>query len=833
MESILQTNMEPIRFYSGDENGVVIEKKDYDNSIFVNQYKQGLRLMDELSHRIKHSDGVSYPNIIAFCGDRGEGKTSCMLSVKEIIQKEDDELIKSLIGDSQLNPKIYDFLPMIEPAFFDREHNILELVIGQLFAIFKEQNEILKSKNLFDVEKQRKVLKRFNKVKKCITLLIANDSNLYDAIEELDELAASMSLRTEMNSLIDAYLDYVGKEMLVIMIDDMDYNWEEAYDMTKMLSKYLGGEQCIIMVSVSIQQLIDVTKTSFENDINHRDTTIVFDKIASKYINKLIPLHYRVEMPKVTDMSERKLIIVDNMGTEKSLGSVKHTMVQLIFDKTRYLFYNSELNVSMIVPDDLRSLRHLLGLLLSMDDYDKSSDDKEVKARNLENKRTFTSYLYHTWSQQLKKKDREFVQRLVYNDQSTVNKLVVQYLKTYIETHQMSEGLYKDILSPANYSYNISIGDVFYVMNYIERNAIDRESKLLVFFLKSYYSIMLYTYYDDITKDIDALHPVRVNRDDEIFRMDSWFYTTNSLQGIVNGSYFTYQPSELLRPTIQGEEAASDLVCMDSLQFNALLSDIRNNMDRYPTMTEVTKRDFEQSFRLVELFMLSISRRSYQKDKGEVQIERSRPNPYYVESFGEDVYYYVYDILAPFVNLINVKFTYDRFAPMGGNLYNFALAHEWSLLRKMMAKVVEDDRSEKKDALDYQEMRLVSDAVIRNAEILTMLKEKLESLDNTTIYEDAPGRFIAAFYRLLRNNIGIKTYEKMADGKYKAIKYRFLQVIENELDLCNQALFGSLLLSYTEQEIKEKKTKSFDNKMEVGEISSQGDIIDEHPEGSH
>ena len=76
-------NSVPLRFYQGDENGVVIEKGNYDTSIFRNQYAQALKLINELASRKDEGHDASRPNIIAFCGNRGEGKTSCMMTVLE------------------------------------------------------------------------------------------------------------------------------------------------------------------------------------------------------------------------------------------------------------------------------------------------------------------------------------------------------------------------------------------------------------------------------------------------------------------------------------------------------------------------------------------------------------------------------------------------------------------------------------------------------------------------------------------------------------------------------------------------------------------------------
>ena len=809
MESLQNSKDMPIFFYKGDENGVVIEKKDYVKSIFRNQYTQALQLINELSERAIEDNGgetekdVSYPNIIAFCGDRGEGKTSCMLTVRHIIETHDTEAYKVLTGTLPIIAlKEYQFLNLIEPSFFDQEHNILELVIGQLFREFKKYD---KDETINGSEQYMKVLKLFNRVKKCATLLTTKETNLYDSIEELDELAASMSLRKCLDDLIEAYLKLSGGKLLVITIDDMDYNWQGAYDMTKMLSKYLSGKHCIIMVSVSIQQLVEVVKTSFENDVQHEDTTIAFDTIAAKYVNKLIPLHFRVEMPKILDLSDRPLHILEKDGSEiadaEAIGSVKHTIVDLIFKKTRYLFYNSVQSVSLIVPDDLRSLRHLLGMLLSMEDYDKNTQDENKKRNNQENKRKFQSYLFHTWTQQLSKEDQAFSQRLVYNDQSTVNKLVVNYLKNKVDASVQESPYYKEILSSANYTYNISIGDVFYVLDYIERNAVDRESKLLVFFVKSYYSIMLYTYYDTITTNIETLHPKKKKTDKEIYKVDSWFYKTNSLQRIVNGSYFTYKPQELLRSKLNGDDVAVDMLCIYANGLNAHLQALWNDKGRYAAMSKVEKIQFEARFRMAELFMLFVSRRSYMKNDGRVEIAREKANPYFVESFGNDMSFYVFDLMAPFVNLINIKFTYDRYEEMANGFYQYALEHEWSLLRKMMSKVVENDVSEKRNDLTYQEMRLVSDAVIRNAEILTMLKERIESLDNAFIDESMPSKIMAGFFKLLVKNADTRTYE-IQNGEYRRIGYKFIEAIAEELEQTDEAVFYQLLYAYSEAQTK-------------------------------
>lgn len=48
--------------------------------------------------------------------------------------------------------------------------------------------------------------------------------------------------------------------------------------------------------------------------------------------------------------------------------------------------------------------------------------------------------------------------------------MVVSYLSQYITDEAKSDGsLIANILKPQNYSYNISVGDVFYIIHHLEK----------------------------------------------------------------------------------------------------------------------------------------------------------------------------------------------------------------------------------------------------------------------------------------------------------------------------------------------------------------------------
>lgn len=759
----------PVKFYEGEENRVVLETRCDDDSIFTNQYKRAKDIIRAFGCYGGEKKHISSSNIVAFCGDRGEGKTSCMMSLTK-----------------QLPQDTFEILEPIDPSFFDDQHNILELLLGQMYSRF------LHVKGYAD--KRESLLISFNLVKNCLRTLTKGSENVYDAIEELDELGNSMSLQELMGKLIDTYLEYVGKENLLVVIDDMDYNWSGAYEMTQMIYKYLSHQNCILFISVSISQMVEVIETSFKNEHRPMGGVSNFNEVAYKYIEKLIPLQNRVEMPHVYDLCDRKLEIYRKRGDEKPIveyQTIKEGVVNEIFIKTRYLFYNYQDGVSQIVPRNLRMLRQLLGLLFSMDIYHKDSEDPVEREASQQNKLMFQSFFFTNWTRQLTMEHQRFVKTLMrLQDVSQVNKIVVSYLKNLLPKGNTT--LFADITQEVNYSYNISMGDVFTMLNFIERNPKDDNDLLMVFFLKSYYSILLYHYYDEITENIKALHSEEGQSG--IYRTDSWFKGTNKLQRFVNGAYFQYNHGDLLKGKVKmSDDFEEREVTLDCDQFSVGCDEPTTLMESVAVIMHKKDANLTNAEKAkvnrAELFILMVLWGSEREISSDVKKQRDFPQPHHLVRFNEQTVSYMFDVMAPFTNHINLKFAYDRFKSLTGDLYHYAYEREWSLLRQMMAAVV--DQHEKN--LEVQEMRLASDALIRNAEVLTSMKEKIMSLASSGGDAKNLTILIADFYEKIMNSEMV-TYPTAPGESPYTINFRFLKPICKLLRIINSVDFFTLVM---------------------------------------
>lgn len=487
--------MDTIKFYIGEENGVVVEKNNFTESIFAEQYKQAIKVIGSMLDQPKNEN----PNIMAFCGDRGEGKTSCMCSVMDMLRHKEEGDYKSYVDDISYGTRLKDFkievLEMIDPAFFDKKRNLLEHVLGQLYNQFRDYVNYDKkgqTKRKERTTEYENIIELFQKVKECLHQLDTESEKLYDPLEELSVFSMGIQLHKWMSDLFKAYLVIKGlspaednngleaKAKILITVDDIDLNVYGAYTMVEQVRKYLNNPYCIIAISLKVDQLVEVIENNLKEEFKYHDKVDV-RSMALKYVTKLIPLGNRINMPKTYDICNQEIVVYDNRDLQNEVFKskmLKLGLVRLIYSKVRFLFYNSKGGVSPIVPNNLRSMRHLLGMLLSMDD-----------SISITNKKRFLNYFYNTWSSQLTLSDYNFVQKVVsISEYSAINKYVVKYLTQCYQGLNLSE-LESAIMNAGNYSYNVSVGDVFCLLNKLERSTTDASLKNLLFFVRSFYGI--------------------------------------------------------------------------------------------------------------------------------------------------------------------------------------------------------------------------------------------------------------------------------------------------------------------------------------------------------
>lgn len=743
---------EPIKFYKGEETGIVHESySDISTSLFKDQYIKALSeiggyldKVDSWSKNHTASDEFDINNIFAFIGERGTGKTSCMESVAGIINALSNErhnqgnIIKTLIQFSKysvIEQKRFQILKPIDPTTFDDKSNILEVVVGKLFEEFQKslQNKVtIPSAKVNDCEyeyNKRITLNSFQEVMSCIkyvtdSVLLNGDGN---DVTQLAELSSVLKLKVLFENLIDNLLQFYGKDILVLQIDDIDLQSQYAYTMLEQIRKYFIHKNVIILFAVKLEQLslvVELNKAKhYEPLLSRRRISMSeITDMAARYLLKFVPVNHRIYMPTFDVYSNAWLQYYSSRESDKpsiEWSSVKYAVTSLIYRKCRFLFYHSKGVVSPIVPTNLRELRHLISMLMKMKDYYYQSKDEDDSHKR-GNKLQFLNYLNSTWVSNnltldyLKKTN---VLQSV-KDAASINKTVIQILKSVYRDITNHEA-FITILNPLNVSYNISVADVFVIIEYIKARVSDKNDKMLLFYIETFYSIKLYEYYDEYTdalyvepNDAEKTENSELQKVHESIRKREIIDGISNYEILIGGSFIN---TEYFRLLPQEKGTLGKFISRDNRRI--LYEPLKKEAIRFlgPDKEKIEEKDVEikdydsVKLQMLEFIALCISRPIDASDSMTNSTYRAFNRLYYDFDNSKSNKYVLFNIGAFFFNILNVKRAYGY---IHSKLFDYASKSDNSLYSKLLLVC-------SKDREYYKELHsLLSCVAIRNFEIL-------------------------------------------------------------------------------------------------------------------
>lgn len=792
-------------FYVGEETKPVVENLErFKDSIFSYHIDKSLHLIDEhLSVVSKEgSDGQDFVNnIVAFVGERGAGKTSCMCSVVSILKELQSKNAYNASFDNlkTLPHKRIHALKTIDPSFFDTVHNILEIIIGEMYN--RTRSDLDTSITVDKEDEARKLLKSFQAIKR--DMLYVDKNTRFERDEELEELsllAAGVDLRTGIQKLIADYLSFCNSDILLISIDDIDLNVKLAYEMVEQIRKYLILPNVVILMAVKIDQLSMVIQENlskqFEQALRYDSRILTgndISEMAERYINKLIPVESRIYIPSPDVFFGNSLEIKNGGKVVFEADTVRDAIPSLIFTKCRYLFYNTRGTTSPIVPRNLRDLRLLLQMLIKMKDYG------EVKSTNmteaLGNKQQFKRYFFSTWLDSLEVDVRSVAIKLINETEPTLfNKKVIDLIRNMyadatsveLKSHKMYfdsastiakdaneikvEDNFKNILEPKNLAYNISIGDVFYVLDRLLRMETSASVHRLIFFIKALYSIKLYEWYDEMTDMIKAKKKEPLRTEKKPYTGD-FLVNINDYMKLVGGNFFCLDGETVLPPKRIDSFVEREIRLINGKTFFELLKQVLDICKNSPIdengKIQLAEDDLTK-MHVVEFFMLTISRYVWTTDKSlsESGSHRYRlgADAFYNRQIGEQMTNLKFDFLSPFFTLIDIEHSYGRF---NETIFGYAKCVENSLYNKIM------------ELFEFDNLRHLSSICIRNGEILDELFSRIKSKRGSLRSSDDSKIFGSIYNEIANFRIATHDYETKEGNQkeYYTIQFKDFSVL--------------------------------------------------------
>ncbi len=494
-------------------------KEDISTSdVFFEQYRTASDILENIlsvyasikDKKDSNYNKIEYPNnVIAFCGERGDGKTSMLLSFMNLLRKYKDG--KNTANDlfankDNINKIIFANEIYVDPSALDGVHNILDLLVAKMFKKFKSSLKYDNGKN--DAEQQQRLLKSFQMVYRLISIVkdskkILDDEFDYEgSVDKLSSLSDSMRLKEELINLINTYNDCMNngdKNVVIpILIDDIDMSFSHAYAMSEQLRKFLIIPGIVIILSVRIDQLLYCIKESNIRQLEwlakknyYSEMRGEIANMSSNYLSKLLPLAHRVNLPKVQDLRNVKITYNKN---DYSLSSLSIFALQKIYQKTGMVFVLGDDLQKSILPNSFRDMVNFIGFMDLLPDFSDKNGNDGIKFSNICH---FFDFYFKTSLNNIKSKiNSTYKIESIFDLGINVPKVAVEHIIKAYERFGISpsNSIRDDINGFANQAFPEK-NSFCYLMNsisYINRNIYHNAIGELIEIIKLFYTVNLH-----------------------------------------------------------------------------------------------------------------------------------------------------------------------------------------------------------------------------------------------------------------------------------------------------------------------------------------------------
>lgn len=244
---------------------------------------------------------------ISVFGDRGVGKTSFLLSIRDKYSRDANIAI----------------LPFIDPTLIEEKGHVFLLVVGILEEMVTSE---LSMPNHADAYERH--LSEWRKIKKELSKGIPSLAKIGLTYQEpqwqedeyimdkgIESVQAAFHLETNFHLLIDKALDIMGKKALMMFFDDIDVDFKKGWSVLECIRKYLTSPKLIVVMSGNMKlysknvrrhQWENFGKAILINEVENNaekieEYTRLVNEIEGQYFMKILKSENRIYLYSLAD----------------------------------------------------------------------------------------------------------------------------------------------------------------------------------------------------------------------------------------------------------------------------------------------------------------------------------------------------------------------------------------------------------------------------------------------------------------------------------------------------------------------------------------------------
>lgn len=253
--------------------------------------------------QLKGNDMIRTYETISVLGERGAGKTSFLMSLRDVYKE---------------NEKV-SMLPLIDPTLFEEKGHLFLLIISLIDALVKDVGETQYNKCWKE---------KYSKYKSDLAQglpTLDNDGltyqeptwheDEYEMERMMESVSSAFYLERNFHCLVFCALKILGRKTFLLMFDDIDVDFKKGWMVLETLRKFLTSKQMIIVLSgnmklysknVRKQQWHNFGKELLLNENNGmyggRDEFYrLVNEIEGQYMQKILKSENRVYLYNLKD----------------------------------------------------------------------------------------------------------------------------------------------------------------------------------------------------------------------------------------------------------------------------------------------------------------------------------------------------------------------------------------------------------------------------------------------------------------------------------------------------------------------------------------------------
>lgn len=345
----------------------------------------------------KYGVPLQKSNIIAFTGSRGAGKTTAITEFGRILESyypaESERGQGYGYGNGSRKGCRFHVLPLIDASVLSAKEDLIEVILASMYQIVNT--------------KQRGCKQGYSEGEdKLFTRIIAEFDNVYkdylnvgnhgeqntsggSVLVKLRNVSDSLKIKVALEKLTESFLEILegGRRnedsYLVVMVDDLDMNPRNGFEMLEQLYKYLSNPRIVILIAIKYEQMFLLSEKNFVDGLvpkygsTHERVYNKYEKVAKtladEYLLKALPIENRIYLPERSKLYQEAWVAQG----ETNLLPVKDFLLKKTAQKMDIYYDAKGLKKHFILPCTVRELvsyNAFLDSLLPIEEMEKQQE---------------------------------------------------------------------------------------------------------------------------------------------------------------------------------------------------------------------------------------------------------------------------------------------------------------------------------------------------------------------------------------------------------------------------------------------------------------------------